>query len=281
MVMVYTMYNGRKSKKQNSRRRDIMSVKCWNCGEEAAIEDFLQELPNFITDFNKAQVEEDLKEHYKNNTSYRRVYCKKCFEVNENQKKQDLEEYLRLKSKIMFDRAIRMFEKQLILDIYEYEEAIKAVEEYAKENREKFMSSHEMLVAIILIHNEVQTKVQHKIRKYQVDFLLPELKVVLEIDGYMHDHSQIKDSRRDINLREELGKEWEIIRIPTKYIEANVILLPEAIKTLKDEKQKIRKQNGGVIPEWYSKREKKHYNKISPKEETQPNIFGLYNEKEI
>ena len=49
------------------------------------------------------------------------------------------------------------------------------------------------------------------------------------------------------------GKEWEIIRVPTKYIHRNIELLPENVRSLKEERQKVRKVTGGYIPDTYSR----------------------------
>lgn len=54
-------------------------------------------------------------------------------------------------------------------------------------------------------------------------------------------------------IRSELGKEIEIVRISTKYIEQNAELLVEAIKSIRAERQKIRRQNYGILPEWYKR----------------------------
>ena len=71
----------------------------------------------------------------------------------------------------------------------------------------------------------------------------------------------LKDSNRDVEIRRELGEEWEIIRIPTKHIEQNPVKLPEAIQALAKQKRDIRKKNGGFLPQSYSKREAARYKK--------------------
>lgn len=234
-----------------------MPVKCWECGNtferkvdtsmlNQEIIDSIKKFDEYFTNVNETK------------NAPQRQYCDGCQQKISLEYDSDLKEYLRLKSKLMVNRAIRILENQNI-DVYEYEEAIHTVSDYAAKNSEKFMSAHEVLTAIILIANEVETKVQFKIKNYQVDFCLPTLKIVLEIDGYMHDHSKLKDSRRDIEVRQQLGDDWEIVRIPTRYIEQKVEIIVEAIKTIKKEKQKIRLENSGEIPDWYSKKAKTKY----------------------
>lgn len=230
--------------------------KCWICGKEATKHFELFRLSeqamrykdvgmdvNFMTD---RQLYEQVKQ---------REYCAECFDKVIEEHETDRAEYLKLKKKLMFERALRMFERQMA-DIYEYREAIDVVEEHYKNNLNKYDSAHEMLAAIILIDNELETKTQYKVGKYTVDFCLPGLKIVLEIDGGLHRHSLYKDNNRDIEIRSILGKDWEVVRIKTEYLEQNAGMLVEAIKAIKKEKQKIRRQNYGMLPEWYSKREK-------------------------
>jgi very-short-patch-repair endonuclease len=188
------------------------------------------------------------------------MYCAECEQLVKKEKEDLMAEYLRLKTIVMVERAITIMDRQAV-DMYEYKEAIDVVRNHAIEHPEKYMSSHEVIAAIVLIYNEIETKVQYKIKNHTVDFCLPTLKVVLEVDGFMHDHAQARDGKRDIDIRATLGPEWEVVRIPTQYIEQNASLLVEAIKTIKQEKRKVRRENNGIIPEWYSKREKAHYKK--------------------
>ena len=250
-----------------------MGVKCWKCENEIQGNEFFHRLKkNKEEDYDDDNFAEE--ESYWNDKligkkpvdySNMRKYCEACYNSIVADREKDLQEYLRLKTKIMTERAIRILERQN-LDVYEYEEAIKSVAEYAIDKPDKFMSSHEMIAAVILIYNRVETKIQFKIGKHAVDFYLPTLKAVLEVDGYMHDFQAEKDSKRDIDVRSALGGDWEVVRIPTKYIEQNAKVLVDAIVAVKEEKQKLRKQNNGILPETYSKREKTHYAKLALKE---------------
>lgn len=191
-----------------------MSV-CWECGQQTSW----------------------IQMHYKEDGAYSaRCYCEGCYKKYEKQRAEDLKEYIRLKTKLMVERAIRMLERQNV-DIYEYKEAIEAVQEFAEDHPEKFMSADEVVAAIILIYNEVETKVQYKIAGYIVDFYLPTLKAVLEVDGYMHKYKRKHDNRRDKEILAELGPQFEIVRIPTKYIEENAELLVEAVKTIREQQR--------------------------------------------
>lgn len=225
--------------------------KCWICGEEATV---------FPEIFQAGKEYWRYKDYGAHPTEYleskrQRGYCALCAEKEEKRRQAEKKEYVRLKKSLMFERAVRLLERQP-LDIYDYEEAIKAVGEYAEESPDKFDSADEIIAAIILVDNELDTKIHPKVGKYEVDFMLPTLKIVLEVDGYLHAGRLYFDNERDKAIRNELGHEWEIVRIKTEYLEKNAELLVEAIKTIKNEKQKLRAAYGGELPEWYSKREK-------------------------
>lgn len=189
-----------------------------------------------------------------------RVFCVDCREDFEKQKTDTLKEYIQLKTKVMHERALRILEKQCA-KLFLYIDAAQVVLEFALEDPSRFQSSHEMISAMELIRHSIKIQVQQRIAGHRVDFVIPKLKVVLEIDGYMHEYKKLKDSKRDIKVRQELGEEWEVIRIPTKYIEQNSAALVKAIVELYKYKRKVRKQNNGLIPDWYSERDKMRYAK--------------------
>lgn len=197
-----------------------------------------------------------------------RVYCAECNTDIEKFRKERLNEYLTLKYKIMFDRALRYMEDSCKGYMYEYQRASKIILEQALGNYNTFQSSHEMIAAIILTEYNVDYEVQKQIGKHRVDFHIPDMNVVLEIDGYMHEHREIEDNQRDIDIRRDLGSEWEVVRIGTKYIEENPFALVEAIESLYKYRQSIRGKHNGILPEWYSKREKKHYKEITSSKKT-------------
>lgn len=189
--------------------------------------------------------------------THEREYCSDCQEKHEEEDKELLDKYLELKTRVMWRRAVNDLEKQW-LNMDEYYEESKYVLELALSDYNKFRSSPEMMAGIELLKNRVRAKTEYPILRYKVDFFLPDLKVVLEIDGRLHDFKVKKDSNRDVAILNELNKNdtgWEIIRIPTKYILENVKQLVPAIKAVYEEKQRLRRENGGFIPSYFSKRD--------------------------
>lgn len=96
-----------------------------------------------------------------------------------------------------------------------------------------------MLVALELFRRKVVAQHQVRVFEYTIDFLLPEMKVILEIDGSIY-HGRDRERReqiRDELISEKLG--CEVIRIPTDNINKNVTLLLPAISVvLRNRKRK-------------------------------------------
>lgn len=231
-----------------------MTVKCWECGCNVQYI-----APEYHNPYNLRIVEEA----YKRESKIKRIRCKACESAWESVHKKEQKIYVELKAKLMLERAIRTLEKQ-IKNIYDYKESISVISEASKNNSEEFKSQEEMAAAIILIANRMQCKVNHKVGKYIVDFMLPELHCILEIDGHLHDYDENKqyDGKRDIELRKILGAEWEMVRIPAKFINTNVETLPKAIKAMIDFIKKTRSENNGILPEWFAARYQKYYKSI-------------------
>lgn len=166
-----------------------------------------------------------------------RCYCTDCFQKVKEQLKEDQREYIRLKKKLMFERAVRTLERQNI-DIYDYQEAIQAVGEFAEEKPDKFDSSYEMVAAIILINHGFKCELQKRIGKYQVDFYIPSIKVVLEIDGDRHKHQRESDSWRDIEIKNKLGAGWNMVRIGTENLDTRAESLIRGIYAVLENRSK-------------------------------------------
>ena len=197
-------------------------VTCWICGAPATE----SRAPVYTYGKHKEQIID----------RFYRCYCSKCMKEVTEQEESELNEYIRLKKREMFKRALATLEAQST-DMYEYRDAIDVVDDYLSEHPDKFDSSYEVLAAIILVHNRIYSKMQYKIGRYQVDFLLPELFVVLEIDGERHTYHKGRDTKRDIQLQQMLGDGWDIIRIKTDYLDKDAKKLPEAINKVIEHRQ--------------------------------------------
>jgi len=190
-----------------------------------------------------------------------RVYCDECKEGSEKEKQETLKKYVELKIRVMYERALKTLEKQGSIMAW-YKEPAEAVLEKALAEPEKFSSSQEMIAVMELLRNEVKVVLQKRVGNYVIDMVLPDLFIGLEIDGYMHQYKRVHDNKRDVAIRAVLGEKWEIIRIPTHYVDENAGRLLRAANSIYKYKQKIRGENGGLIPAWFSTREHEHYKEL-------------------
>lgn len=190
-------------------------MKCWVCGKEA-------------TTTNKYEVIGGQVCGLKSPSKYIRCYCEECAEKVRSEKKAEEAVYIRLKKQRMFDTALENLESQNV-DIYKLKPAIERVEKYLVNNPDKFDSSYEVLTAIVLLNAGVSFQMQKKILRYQVEFCIPSHKIILEVDGERHKTKKTTDRERDVKIKEELGSDWNIIRIDTEYLDQNALRLIKAI----------------------------------------------------
>lgn len=210
---------------------------CWECGTKEGTRQFEIKKASEVVGY------DDISQ---------RRYCEECYNRIVDEREKDLKEFIRLRKKFMHERAVKMLEKQDV-DLYEYKEALDAIKEISISNPDKFDSSHEMLAAAIIIHNEIPVKAHYKIAGYEVDFFIPSMKAVVEVDGALyHKGKRAAENKRDEAVRAALGKDYEVIRIDTKFIEQNAKQLIEAIEEIRAERQKTRKHNYGILPDWFT-----------------------------
>lgn len=236
---------------------------CWLCGKTT--DHFLER-----GDVNSRGSERRSKEAYVISNLYgnvelepkRRVFCENCLEEYYQNRRMMLKEYDELKIKVMFERALLIMEDSNKVYMHEYMESANKILVDAMEHKEKYRSSYEMVTAIILNEFLYDFEINKKIGKYFVDFYIPELFTVLEIDGERHENKKSYDSKRDEEIRCLLGNKWEIIRIKTKYIDLNPEKIPDAIEELYLEHKKIRQKNNGILPEWFDERSNNRYRNI-------------------
>lgn len=116
-----------------------------------------------------------------------------------------------------------------------------------------FQSINEMMAALELVRQGVKARHQVQLGRWKVDFVLPELKVVLEIDGGFHTKkTKPREDMRDACIIAALGGQWEIVRIREHLLRQKLKQLVPAITTIVDERRKLRAKNNGQLPEGYS-----------------------------
>ena len=128
-------------------------------------------------------------------------------------------------------KAVRRISK--VTDIRQYDTAIALV----RKNIDKplwFQSTEEIMTALELIRSGVKAYHQVKVYDYRADFVLPEYKVVLEIDGPVYHRKETESAAviRDEIIADKFGEDWEVIHIRTEEINTNVTRLMPAIKAV-------------------------------------------------
>lgn len=124
-------------------------------------------------------------------------------------------------------------------DIRPYKNAIEWVEKNLYKNG-WFQSTEEIMTALELIHRNVKAHHQVRVYDYFVDFVLPDYKVILEIDGKLfhgNDRAE-KEHIRDEVIAGKFGDGWEVVRIDAENINMNITKLVPAIKAVLKERHK-------------------------------------------
>lgn len=165
--------------------------------------------------------------------------CPKCRELLIERKFDIKSRDCLSKQERCLNRAVERIAKQT--DIKKYDTAIIWVKKHLGHSS-WFQSTEEVMVAMELIRKGVNAHHQVKIYNYSVDFLLPDMKVVLEIDGKLY-HGKDKEKyseERDRLICEKLGDDWEIIHIDADNINKNVTRLMAAINAVLKRRKRIK-----------------------------------------
>ena len=164
--------------------------------------------------------------------SYVRGYVYTCPEC-----KQKLEamkdNHTKQKKERQFNSALRIFKNRARLSgilFSDYKAAVEVVRSCAC-NEGLFGSKEEILVAFVLEKAGIVFQQQKKVIVYYLDFVLPELHIVLEVDGelYHNYYNQEKDRLRDEDVKMALGAEWTIVRLSDYEICRSIFYIPELL----------------------------------------------------
>lgn len=190
---------------------------------------------------------------YLRNKEYTCPECKRTMYFVDRDKRVESNEDIKEQK---LSNAIKRIEGSVGAKIKGYDNAIKIV----KKNLHRdgwFDSTEEIMVAIELLKNKIATRHQVKFGKYRADFVLPDEKIVLEVDGKLFHTSNTrrKEEMRDNLIVIALGSDWEVIRITDELINQNIKKLVPAIRKVKKEREELRSKNNGRLPYWYTDRE--------------------------
>lgn len=99
-----------------------------------------------------------------------------------------------------------------------YERAV----EIARKRVEKYGSIPEAMMAIGLIQAKFAITPQQHIGKYNVDFLIPQHKAIVEVDGGIYHADHERELKRDLYLRTALGFDWIVVHVPAERVEQSL-----------------------------------------------------------
>lgn len=145
------------------------------------------------------------------------------------------------KKEAKFRTAVNRIES-CVGNIDEYKNAI-AVVHRTLHRTGWYRSTEEIMAAIELLHHGIRTIHQQKIGKYHADFVLPDYKVLLEIDGkpYHNRDTLEREGLRDGTILLMMGVDWEIVRIDTANLNRDIRQLVPAIEAVLEHRRKERK----------------------------------------
>lgn len=189
---------------------------------------------------------------YQRGVKYR---CKECraLELVADKKRRSSNNYDA--KEIKFQNAIKRI-KKVAWRFGDYEKAIDTI--HKKLHKDGwFDSTEEIMAAIELVQRGIKARHQVKMGRYYADFVLPDDKIILEIDGILYHSGNVKkqkDAMRDDLMLLAMGAGWDVIRITDEFINQNVTKLMPAIYAVKKTRNKLRDLNNGVLPEYYNGR---------------------------
>lgn len=105
----------------------------------------------------------------------------------------------------------------------------KPVKERVMSGIDNFSSIPEAVVAIQMERISLKYETQKDIASKKADFIIPEIKIILEIDGELYHTDEDKSFLRDRQIMAVVGEEWEIVHINTKEIPMYTWNLKEAL----------------------------------------------------
>lgn len=167
--------------------------------------------------------------------------CSACRAEVIRQEREEKEDKAALVKEKKLEKAIKRV--SAVTDIAAYDKAIKYIRDHLDRSG-WFQSTEEIMVAMELIRRGVRGRHQVKVFEYSLDFVLDELKVVLEIDGSVfhgRDREKYQQTRDDV-IRWKFGDGWEVIHIKTDCINMNVTRLMPAINEVLKKRKKCARQ---------------------------------------
>lgn len=188
----------------------------------------------------------------------RKYTCKECKDKKYfTDKKKSIDRSNEAKER-KFENALKRIQSVVgSMKMGEYETAIETVRKVLYRDG-WFESTEEIMAAIELVKNNVRIRHQVKVNRYRADFVLPDQKIILEVDGHVFHTKETREKERvrDSILVLAFGSDWEVIHITDDRINEDITRLVPAIKKISSKRNFLRRKNKGQLPDWYTDRER-------------------------
>lgn len=161
---------------------------------------------------------------YGRNRSFICDYCKLGEKKKMTEAVNSWLDSIETKAERRFSHALDEIESQ-VNNFGEYENAIKV----ARRAVEMYDSIPEAMVAVELIRLGYSIIPQQKIGKYRVDFYVPKLKLVIEVDGETF-HRNNRQPNREATIQFSLGLDAKIVHVPAELIRKDIRKLSKVIE---------------------------------------------------
>lgn len=139
--------------------------------------------------------------------------CDSC-KAKKQQHKKEIEkawfDVIEEKGEHRYNKALDAIQKQ-VKDFSKYETAARI----ARKAQDKYGSVPEAMVAVELIKLGYRFIPQQKIKKYRVDFFIPDIPMIIEVDGEIY-HS--KQTNREAEIQFAVGFGVKILHVPAELI---------------------------------------------------------------
>lgn len=194
-----------------------------------------------------------------------RQRCNECAEKANERMIELYSQRAQINSQIMHEKALKIIETcRESFRFSDIMDAVNAIGEMERISPRSFQSASEVVTAIGLYHEGFFFKINHSVLQYSIDFYMPDDKICLEIDGDIHDvgNTRFKDGRRDIEIRNELGGEWEVVRISNNFSDKFPFRVGNRALEMANRQRELRKKNQGHLPRGYSKSVDAYYAKV-------------------
>ena len=157
----------------------------------------------------------------------KKYVCDRC-KANEAHRKREVEsawfDVIEEKGEHRFNRALDEIQRQ-VDSFAPYERAARL----ARKAQGKYGSVPEAMVAVELARIGLSFIPQQKILRYRVDFYIPKIKLIIEVDGEVF-HANDKKSSREAEIQIAMGFDTRILHIPAGMIRKDIRKLKPLIE---------------------------------------------------